>query len=315
MKVFLRSQMRRLSCLVRPRTLVLAYHHVRPPGRTSPYVTTPPEQFAEQMEYLVRRRLLAPLDRLLADLRAGRLGGGGRVVVTFDDACGDTWEIAYPILRRLGASATVFVPTGLVGRSRPFWWDRLHLLSRAALDRGTDPRPALAESAREAGLPHPDGEPWKVLRWLDDDRRDRVLERTAARLGVEPPSDGPAAMTWEQVADLDRSGLFTLGAHTVSHPALAGLDEERLAAEAVGAREALSRFASFRPVFAYPYGDAEAVGERVRRAVRDAGFHFGFTTDPGPVRGTEDRMALGRVCVDDMDRDEFRWMIDHHLRA
>ena len=122
-------------------------------------------------------------------------------------------------------------------------------------------------------------------------------------------------MTWEQVAELDRSGLVTLGAHTVSRPALAGLSDAELAAEAAGAREALARFASFRNVFAYPYGDAEAVGERVRRAVRAAGFEFAFTTEETALAGGEEPAALGRVCIDDLTMDEFRWLIDRKLRG
>ncbi len=313
MKAYVRSLVRRAACLWRPRTLVLAYHHVCPPSRTSPYITTPPERFAQHLELLLRQRLLAPLDRLLADLRIGRFRGG-RVVVTFDDACSDTWEVACPILRRLGAPATVFVPTGLVGARRPFWWNELHRLEKTALATGADLRPILADAARQASRPA-DEESWKMLRWLDDGSREAVLNRIAALLGVEPPTDGPTAMTWEQIAEMDRSGLVTLGAHTVSHPTLAGLDDARLTAETTGAREALSRFGSFRNVFAYPYGDAEDIGERVQRAVHDAGFEFGFTTDAGPIFGKENSLTLGRVSVDDMDRDEFRWMIDHYLRA
>ena len=153
---------------------------------------------------------------------------------------------------------------------------------------------------------------WESVRWLDDPRRERVLDLIAELLGADAPAAGP--MGWDEVAALDRSGLITLGGHTIGHPPLAGLDDAAIEAEAAGGREALARFASFRPVFAYPYGDPDAVDERVKRAVRRAGFEFGFTTDQMTLSGAEDRMSLGRVCVGDVDLDEFRWMIDHFLR-
>ncbi len=312
MKVFLRSQVRRLSCLVRPRTLVLAYHHVREPGRTTPGVTTPPAKFAAHMEYLVRRRLVASMDRLLADLRDRGRPTAGRVVVTFDDAVSDTWDTAYPILKALGAPATVFVPTGLIGGRRPFWWNRLFRLSEAAKTKGVDLAPLFA--GRAAGPADAPADRWDAVRWLDEPRREAALGRAAELLGLDDLDDGPTPMTRDQLAAISSDGLVTLGAHTVSHPVLAGLTDGELTAEIVGSRDALKPFPSFRPVFAYPYGDAGAYDARVQRAIRDAGFEAAFTTDSRPVSGAEDRTALGRVCVDDAGMDEFRWLVDHYLR-
>ena len=93
-----------------------------------------------------------------------------------------------------------------------------------------------------------------------------------------------------------------------------GLSDAELATEVVGSRDALAKFASYRPVFAYPYGDPGAIDGRVIRAVREADFEAAFTCDLKPVSGSEDRMALGRVVVDDGGLDEFRWLVDHYLR-
>lgn len=311
MKSLVRSLVRRAACACRPRTLVLAYHHVREPGRTTPGVTTPPASFAAHMEYLVRRRLVVSMDRLLADLRDRGRPTGGRVVVTFDDAVSDTWDTAYPILRDLGAPATVFVPTGLVGGRRPFWWNRLFLLSEAAKAKGVDLAPLFA--GRGAGPADAPPDRWDAVRWLDEPRREAALERAAELLGLDDLDDGPTPMSRDQLAAMGRDNLVTLGAHTVSHPVLAGLTDGELAAEIVASRDALTPFPSFRPVFAYPYGDADAYDARVQRAIRDAGFEAAFTTDSRSVSGAEDRTALGRVCVDDAGIDEFRWLVDHHL--
>ena len=84
-------------------------------------------------------------------------------------------------------------------------------------------------------------------------------------LAKTPAPETPGAMSWEQLAELDASGLITLGAHTVTHPVLARLDADRLRAETVGCLDALAGFRSFRRVFAYPYGDEAAIGPAAQR--------------------------------------------------
>jgi hypothetical protein len=83
--------------------------------------------------------------------------------------------------------------------------------------------------------------------------------------------------------------------------------------EITAARDRLAGYPSFRNVFAYPYGDSPAVNNRVKQVIRDAGFEAAFTTTPRTVRGGAPRLALGRVCVDDLTAGEFRWLIDRYL--
>jgi len=336
MKAALRTLVRRAACAWRPRTLVLAYHHVGNPAETAPWVTVTPAQFAEQMAFLAASRLVLPLDSLLAELRWGRVPRGGHVVLTFDDAALDTWTTAFPILRRHGLPATLFVPTGLVGRAGPFWWDRLARLSRTAAAKGRCLGTFLVGAGVfENGQPWSDNTLWRRVRLLEPSQRQEALDRAeawlandneaspfvgrafqpdrATEVGRERPACETGAMDWNHLAELDASGLITLGAHTVSHPVLAALDEEQLAAEVTGSRDRLAGWPSFRKVFAYPYGDAPAIGARVEQAVRQAGFEAAFTTDETALSGREDRLSLGRVCVDEMALSEFVWTIDHHL--
>jgi peptidoglycan/xylan/chitin deacetylase (PgdA/CDA1 family) len=313
MKAYLRSWLRRAACAYRPRTLVLVYHHIWNPSETLSWITTPPDQFAEQMAFLSDQRLAAPMDTLLSDLREGRCRNGGRVVVTFDDATVDTYGVAYPILRRYGVPATVFVPTGLIGTDQPLWWNRLHYLGLAAESKGIALCDVISRRFAQRMDETPETALWRSLRELDSTSRAEELDAYAGALGVTEKKPGPGPMSWDQLGELDRSGLITLGAHTVSHPMLSTLTNEELVSEVFDSRDALASFGSFRKVFAYPYGDPPALCEKAKAVLRDAGFEAGFTTATEPVTGTEDRMALGRVTVDNMRLGEFRWLIDHHL--
>lgn len=280
-------------CRLQPRTLVLAYHHVCPAGQTAPWITVAPEEFGEQMDYLARSGMAAPITDLLADLRRGQLSAGARVVVTFDDASVDFVEQAYPVLRRHGVPATLFVPTGLIGSSEPFWWNRLYLLDQSENRNGAC-------------------ESWRDLRFLDSATREQALRNRARQTGCDARPASPRPMTWDEIANVDR-GLVTFGAHSCSHPALSGLDDAAIDMEVQRSRDELRRLRSFLPVFAYPYGDAAVVDKRVKAAVRKAGFEASFTTVPRRVLPRQDRMSLGRFCMSGMNLDEFRWLIDYHL--
>jgi peptidoglycan/xylan/chitin deacetylase (PgdA/CDA1 family) len=315
MKAYIRTLVRRAACLRRPRCLVLTYHHVWNPRETAPWITVSPDEFAEQMAFLSGQRLVVPLDVLMSDLRRGRCTGGGRVVVTIDDASADVYGVIYPILRRYGVPATVFVPTGLVGTARPFWWNRLYALGRAAEFRGVNFRPVLGRACPGLADDMPLDVLWRPLRVLPSSRREELLDACVEALGFSPAIDSPGPMNWEQIDHLDRSGLITLGAHTVTHPMLGVLSPDEAASEIVGSRDALAKYTSFRNVFAYPYGDPPVVTDQVKKIVREAGFEAAFTTEPRSLRGSEDRMALGRVCIDGLRLAEFQYVIDHYLRC
>ena len=93
-------------------SVVLAYHAIGscPDDPADLYVDE--AAFERQMAWLVKWRKVVPLK----DVVAGRAPRGS-VAVTFDDAYRSVLTTAAPILRRHGVPATVFAPTGWLGRS------------------------------------------------------------------------------------------------------------------------------------------------------------------------------------------------------
>jgi peptidoglycan/xylan/chitin deacetylase (PgdA/CDA1 family) len=108
-------------------------------------------------------------------------------------------------------------------------------------------------------------------------------------LGLELP-----IMSWPTARALADAG-FQCGAHTVTHPRLAGLDPIRRRAELMDARSRLEDELG-RPVLhlAYPYGSFD---EDVQASAAEAGYLSACTTSPG-LSGPEDSLlALRRVSV------------------
>src|ERR687883_570464 len=105
------------------------------------------------------------------------------LALTFDDGLRSNVEVAYPILRKLGVSATFFVCPGLIERGAWLWnheaRERLRTLTP----------PALAELAEHVGAPN-ELEPFvEWMKTLDLAARERVEQAIRAATPHFKPSD------------------------------------------------------------------------------------------------------------------------------
>lgn len=313
MRALLRSFYRRVQCAWRPRVLILVYHCVCPPGHTDPYITVSPEHFEEQIAYLGRTGMAISMDELLGYIRGTHVPKGGRILVTMDDADEGTATYAAPVLRRYGVPATVFVPTGAVGLTVGYWWHRFQFLAEAIKARGGSLHEWLMQRDPQLTTADPFRNLWKQFRLLSPNNRDDLLESASKAYGNPELPKISRPLNWDELDEMSRDGLITLGAHTVTHPMMAKLTDDELNWEVQKSREQLSTLPGYRDVFAYPYGDPDVVNDRTITAVRNAGFTAAFINTPGTIGASTDRWALPRVGIDDVGTEGFRWAIDRGL--
>ncbi|HEY0631616.1 MAG TPA: polysaccharide deacetylase family protein [Thermoleophilaceae bacterium] len=97
--------------------LVLCYHALSPDWPADLSVT--PDRFEAQAELLVRRGYVgATFEQALTAPPGPRT-----VAITFDDAYRSVFELALPVMRRLGLPGSIYVPTDWVGRQEPMSWE------------------------------------------------------------------------------------------------------------------------------------------------------------------------------------------------
>lgn len=106
------------------RPVILMYHRITDYGADPWGLKVTPANFAMQLEYLSGERTLLDLATFVSKMKARALPRNA-IAITFDDGHVDNLHNGEPALAAAGASATLFVASGHVGRPEPFWWDEL----------------------------------------------------------------------------------------------------------------------------------------------------------------------------------------------
>ncbi len=108
-------------------TPILMYHAFGQPGEPPSRFILPAQRFARQMAWLkwMRYHVLS-LEEFLCYRREYRLLPTHSVIITVDDGYADNYSAAYPILRRYGFPATIFLVSSSVGDMNR--WDKQGLL-------------------------------------------------------------------------------------------------------------------------------------------------------------------------------------------
>ena len=99
---------------------------------------------------------------------------------------------------------------------------------------------------------------------------------------------------------MTRSGLISIGSHTVSHPEFSQIPVEQIREELVLSKMVLEdRLGSAINTFAYPRGDVGSCGPA---EVGAAGYHTAVTVRPGPNQAQTPPLLLHRTEVSAEDR-------------
>jgi peptidoglycan/xylan/chitin deacetylase (PgdA/CDA1 family) len=234
------------------------------------------------------------LDELHSTLMSG--GKNSRFAAfTFDDAYRDTYELALPLFRKHTAPFAVYVPTA-VPDWEFFWW--YYMLDDLVFRNDVIDVPIGGERRRfDLGTLQQKQQAYAVLESLingfDAYGRREALEAAFEQYGLDPDSYArKLSMTWDQIRELDRSGLATIGNHSVNHINLSLMSRE-------GAFEEMKRgkcrieeqIGHSVDHFCYPFG---AVGRREFNLAGKLGFKTCTTCRPGCLTGVH-RSYLDRL--------------------
>jgi len=284
----------------RDKALILTYHRFSQTGTAG---TTSAQAFAEQLEYLTTYYRVVPLSQLVAYLATEKRLPSGLAAIAIDDGYRDAYDVAFPILRRYGAPATLFVATDFVDGRGWLWTDILRFVAAGAktncLKATINNRELRVQLAGTASRLAAATQLNERLKLLPDDAKERAILEIAYSAGVDLPDAPPdeyAAIDWEQAREMSAGGV-EIGSHTLTHPILTRVPDDRLRAELCDSRARIEQMVA-RPadLFCYPNGDYD---ERVYRAAKAAGYRCAVTIEPGLNGPGSDLFKLRRVHTQD----------------
>ena len=139
------------------------------------------------------------------------------------------------------------------------------------------------------------------IKYLPTDKRLAVVQGIADAAQVSPPND--LMMTSAQVKAMRLAGM-QIGAHTVSHPILARLNDAQARSEIKGSKDSLESLLGERVgLFAYPNGKPdEDYSPQSVAIVRDLDFDAAVSTQWGASRMGEDSLQVKRFTPWDRSR-------------
>jgi|WetSurMetagenome_2_1015567.scaffolds.fasta_scaffold128906_2 peptidoglycan/xylan/chitin deacetylase (PgdA/CDA1 family) len=105
----------------RSRIAIIAYHSVRPEHHR---FSIQPKTFERQIDLIQNEYEIIRLNQINSKLSTNTCPSKTTVIITFDDAFSDFLDYAYPILAQASVPATIFVPTGLIGKYNSWDYDR-----------------------------------------------------------------------------------------------------------------------------------------------------------------------------------------------
>jgi peptidoglycan/xylan/chitin deacetylase (PgdA/CDA1 family) len=265
----------------------------------NPYLAITPQSFENFLSFLSQQFRVQTLAELVGQLHSGVPVGLRACALTFDDGWEDNYRIAWPILRRFGMPATIFVTTGLAGTSELLPEDKLWRYWQEAKAKSSLPAfDGVLESYRgaqrvnvESGFPTYR----TVLKQLPGKRRLRLFVDLESEFGALPQQDLSSFMTWSQLKELSEDRI-TLGSHTVTHPSLAYEEDSVIREELGGSKRMLEQQIGRRiDYLAYPTGIFD---ERVTREAAATGYTAAVTTESRAVASNANPLLLPRIAVD-----------------
>jgi peptidoglycan/xylan/chitin deacetylase (PgdA/CDA1 family) len=250
-----------------------------------------PDTFRRHIEFLKKNFNVIPLQDVLG-LNDSKIGGPARksiCVLTFDDGWRDFYKNVFPMLKLYDVSATVFLPTGIVGTKRCFWTDRLAYILNKIYDPGRKWKPLgdsndyFLKKIENLGRTF-EKETEKTieeLKMLSMDEINNILERLMKRWNLDPFEPGQCFLTWEEIREMHHSGVVYFGSHTRNHIILDTIPDEEILKELMESKNNLIEegvvSTSFVP-FSYPNGNHSS---KIAELVEKVGYNLALTTEKG----------------------------------
>jgi peptidoglycan/xylan/chitin deacetylase (PgdA/CDA1 family) len=224
------------------------------------------------------------------------------ICFTLDDGYVDNYEIAYPLFKKYSIPFTVYLTSGFPNHTAILWWyiledlilknDILKISTGEILDCSSELR------KNQSFLTIRD----RIIQ-LKHDNLEMNLHDLLSNYSFDCFEEvKKLSMSWEQVSEINKDPLCTVGGHSVNHLAFNTLNEQELQFEVIENIRQIEANTG-EPVyhFAYPYGSIHEVGGREYEMMKSFEFKTVTRSYGGCVNNRNKKLtAMPRIFLGDL---------------
>ena len=209
--------------------------------------------------------------------------------ITFDDGDRTFYTAAYPILKKYNVPTTIFVSPKSASNCENFWFQEVRDYKSDILNEILSQKLVLPiREIKKIGYKN-------ILKSLTLNTINEVISLYQKKTNTKPkPFQN---MNLAEILEVEKSGLVTVGAHTLNHPILKNESDEtcynEISGSIIGLQKELGHEVKY---FAYPNGTPHAnFGEREINFLREANITIAVTTELRYIAKDDSRFAIPRI--------------------
>lgn len=275
--------------------IILMYHRVLKSSSSlgcDPALFVTPSSLDMQISEISRFFEIVSLDKVLENKPGKRL-----CAITFDDGWRDNYDVAYPVLKKYSAPATIFIPPNMIGKAKQYWFDEISLLSSKATKNGIaggfisyfrtfihEWSPDKLDTATTCDL-------IAKMKNLPANELEGIVGEAYAKLSLKR-SDERTTLSWDEIYEMGENGI-TFGPHGLNHYILPRINSETKSNEIYDSFRILKdKKVALSPFFSYPNGDWDVESLKL---VKEAGYMGAVTTRLGTNTSSTDPFLMNRI--------------------
>ena len=242
------------------------HHHIR--------------DFKREIPYLKKNYKILSMDDVAHYIKSGIGFKRPSIAISFDDGYLDNYTLAYPVLKKYGVPATIYLTTSLIGTLERTWPDEIELaimetkkdeFKLQTLFGGKEVQIKTKEEKEQASM-----KTAEALKNRPDDERKKIMGEIKKILGEDRNYENnlkPRIMlNWNEVKKMAASGITT-GSHSHTHPILSSMPFEKSKEEIFNSKKMIEENLGIQVKhFAFPNGRKEDFSEELRDYCKEIGF-------------------------------------------
>ena len=289
------------ACFNRPVGYIYMFHMVCPKADLLPSIDelrVSPEFFETFLREQQKRLDFISINDIHARMSNKQHSDKHFCIITFDDGYEDNYTYAYPILKKLNIPFVIYVSAGLANDPAPMW--NYPLIIERIVKKNDELN--IGGQKYVCNTLEQKNETFLKLKGLLFSLPYAHLQEEFKRLFAEYLTDNVFlrnTLTWEQIIELSKDPLCTIGSHTMSHCRLTITDSVSLQYELGESKNLLEQHIG-KPVthLSYPYGWKSDVSAEAISFARKVGYKTALRSFGGPVREKDDDFyQLKRIMI------------------